>query len=128
MFPILLGLIIILIAILVSGFFSASETALMAFRAHRVPKDCRAEHLNLIKSLLKYPDRLLSVILLKMFENPPPKNTTFENNEQVFDFFVNALQTCCIFGGFRTFLTSNSDSSQKIPRIVSSGPQRTPWR
>ena len=63
MISLLFYLLVIGLALMISAFFSASETALMAFREHRVSKSCTTDQIQSIKRLLKQPDRLLSVIL-----------------------------------------------------------------
>ena len=58
--------IIILLLIVVSGFFSGSETSLMSLNRHRIKYLAKHNHKKAITSqkLLKRPDRLLAVILL----------------------------------------------------------------
>ena len=58
--------IVLIVLILLSGFFSGSETALMTLNRYRMKSLARKGHrgAKLARSLLKRPDRLLGLILL----------------------------------------------------------------
>ena len=60
--------IVLIILILLSGFFSGSETALMTLNRYRMKSLARKGHrgAKLARHLLQRPDRLLGLILLPL--------------------------------------------------------------
>jgi Mg2+/Co2+ transporter CorB len=64
--PIGLLLIALVILIIISGFFSGSETGLMALNKYRLRHLVRDKHAGALRAnrLLEHPDRLISLILL----------------------------------------------------------------
>lgn len=64
--PIGLLLIALVVLIIISGFFSGSETSLMALNKYRLRHLVRNKHAGALRAnrLLEHPDRLISLILL----------------------------------------------------------------
>jgi hypothetical protein len=66
----LIGLLVVLL--LLSAFFSGSETALMSLNRYKLRHKARAGHrgANLADKLLRRPDRLIGLILLGIRPRP----------------------------------------------------------
>ncbi len=64
--PLSVLFVILVILILLSGFFSGSETALMTLNRYRLRHLAKSGHTGAIRAakLLEHPDRLIGLILL----------------------------------------------------------------